>query len=91
MLELLSDLLPQNLRRASFDAPLYMQALTLLQRALLAVHAARPPLPHVRWGAVWGALFTLGGFIAAEETLAGRGVAEVALRLLQVVNPAPSP
>ena len=74
---LLTDLITQNLRRATFHPPLYLQALTLLHRLLVAQHRASQKLPLLRWSCVWEALFKLAEFISQDDVFAGRGVAEV--------------
>mgnify|MGYP002636675788 CR=1 FL=1 len=61
---LLSHLLVQNLRRATFHPPLYLQALTLLHRLLIAQSRAGQTLPLLKWSAVWDSLFTTADFIA---------------------------
>lgn len=83
---LISSLLVQNLRRATFHPPLYMQALTLLHKLLVAQHRASQTLPLFKWSAVWEALFTTADFIAQDDVFAARGVAEVGLGVLELIN-----
>ncbi len=83
---LIAGLLVQNLRRAAFHPELYLQALTLLQRLLLLQQRSSQKLPLLKWAAVWGALFDTAAFIGVEKTFAQRGVAEVGLKLLQLIN-----
>jgi hypothetical protein len=83
---LIANLLKQNLRRALFNPPLYMQALGLLQKLLVAQHRAKQNLPLLRWPLVWEALFTTADFISQDDVFASRGVAEVGVRLLELIN-----
>ena len=61
---MLSHLLTQNLRRATFHPPLYLQALTLLQRLMIAQQRAGQSLPLLKWSDVWDALFSTADFLA---------------------------
>ena len=83
---LIAALLVQNLRRATFHPPLYLQALTLLHKLLVAQHRASQSLPLLKWSAVWEALFTTADFIAQDDVFPKRGVAEVGLRVLELIN-----
>jgi len=83
---LLANLLTQNLRRASFHPPLYLQALTLLQRLFIAQQRANQKLPLLKWDDVWAALFTTADFISHDDVFSQRGVPEVGLRVLELIN-----
>ena len=83
---LLAMLLTQNLRRASFHPPLYVQALTLLQRLMIAQHRAQTTLPLLKWEELWAALFTVADFISNDDVFTQRGAPEVGLRVLEVIN-----
>ena len=84
---LLSSLLTQNLRRATFHPPLYLQALALLHRLLVAQHRANQTLPLLKWPALWEALFTLADFLAQEAVFfSARSVPDVATRVLELIN-----
>ena len=83
---LLGHLLQQNLRRASFHPPLYLQALTLLQRLLVAQQRAGQTLPLLKWEGVWDALFVTADFLAQPDVLAIKGAPEVGLRVLELIN-----
>jgi hypothetical protein len=84
---LLGDAIQQNLRRGRFPAELYMEALTQLHRLLLFVPLTQRGLPHVSWPLLWGALFSLGTFVAqSDEFFAQPRVPHVAAKLLQLLN-----
>lgn len=84
---LLADLLTQNLRKATFDTALYLQALALLHRLLVAQHRSSQSLPLFEWPALWSALFTTADFISSDTVFKShRNVAEVGLRLLELMN-----
>jgi len=83
---LIAALLVQNLRRATFHPPLYLHALALLHKLLVAQHRASQTLPLLKWSSVWDALFTTADFISHDDVFAMRGVAEVGLRLLELIN-----
>ena len=85
---LLANLLTQNLRRATFHSPLYLQALSVLHKLFVAQHRAGQTLPLLRWSMVWEALLTLSEFItgSGDEFFSGPSVAEVGLRVLELIN-----
>jgi len=60
--------------------------LTLLHRLLIAQSRAGQTLPLLKWSAVWDALFTTADFIAQDDVFSGRGVPEVGLRVLELIN-----